>query len=131
MSHFGSRDFLVDVARGKHAGLSIVNKFGHATAAVAGDDLWGGASPYDFFPSGAPLQVDIVSTSADDNGTGTTGALTVMVKGLDENWNLVEEEVELDGLTPIVSMTTTFMRLFRAYVITSGSAETNIGDITV
>ena len=121
MSYLTNTNFYLEVAKGNVGGHSIVNKFGHSIATIAGDDIWGGASPYSFFPAAAVL-VDIVSSDANDNGTGPSGALTVLVQGLDENWDHVEEEVTLNGLTPVTTMTTTFIRLFRAQVITSGSS---------
>ena len=130
MSYLTNTEFYFEVAKGNIAGHSAVNKFGHSAATVAGDDVWGGVSPYTFFPAAAVL-VDIVSTSANDNGTATSGALTVLVQGLDENWNYVEELVTLNGLVPVTTMTTTFIRLFRAFVVTAGATEGNEGDITV
>jgi len=124
-----TEDFYLEVAKGNVEGHSSVNKFGHNPAAVAGDDIWGGGGAYIFYPTAGVL-IDIVSTADSDNGATATGALTVVVQGLDENWDWVEEEVTMDGTTPVTSMTTTFIRLFRAFVRIAGSSVTNDGDIT-
>jgi hypothetical protein len=123
-------DFYFEVAKGDVEGHSSVNKFGHNHAAVAGDDVWGGGGKYGFYPTAGVL-VDVVSTVDSDNGATATGALTLTVQGLDENWDLVEAEVTINGTTVVTSMTQTFVRLFRAFVRISGSSETNDGDITV
>lgn len=130
MSYFGTTDFYLEVAKGKIPGHSIVNKFGHNPSTSAGDDVWGGGGRYVFYPTAGVL-VDVVSTADSDNGATATGALTVIVQGLDENWDRVEETVTMDGTTPVTTMTTTFVRLFRAFVQISGANETNDGDITV
>jgi hypothetical protein len=123
-------NFYLEVAKGNVPGHSAVNKFGHNPSAVAGDDIWGGGGRYVFYPSSGVL-VDVVSTVDSDNGATATGALTLIVQGLDENWDRVEELVTLDGTTPVTTMTTTFIRVFRAFVQIAGASETNDGDITV
>ena len=130
MSYFGQTNYMLEIAKGNVAGHSAVNKFGHNPAAVAGDDIWGGGGRYIFYPTAGVL-VDVVSTVDSDNGATATGALTVIVQGLDENWDFIEETVTMNGTTPVTTMTTTFIRLYRAFVQISGSSETNDGDITV
>ena len=117
------------IARGLIEGASAVNKFGHNPAATAGEDVWGGGGRYVFYPTAGVL-INIVSTVDSDNGATATGALTVIVQGLDENWDFVEETVTMNGTTPVTTMTTTFIRLFRAFVRIAGSSETNDGNIT-
>ena len=123
-------NFYLDISRGVVPGYSQVNKFGHNPTATTGDDIWGGGGTYVFYPTAGVL-VDVVSTVDSDNGATATGAITVIVQGLDENWDKVEELVTMDGTTPVTTMTTTFIRLFRAFVQISGASETNDGDITV
>lgn len=123
-----TNDFYLSVAKGEIAGHSSINKFGHNPAAATGEDVWGGGGAYAFFPATAQA-MDIVSTSANDTAAGT-GARTVIVYGLDASWNEVSETVTLNGATP-VNLVNSYIRMFRAIVLTAGSSETNEGNITV
>jgi len=121
-------DFYLKVAMGEVPGYSSVNKFGHNPAATTGDDVWGGGGVYAFYPSTAQA-VEIASTDADDNSTGT-GARTAIVYGLGTAWQESSEEVTLNGTTP-VDLDSSFIRLFRCVVLTAGSSGANEGTLTV
>jgi hypothetical protein len=73
----------------------------------------------------------VVSDSTDDDGDPAgTGALTLTVFGLDTDYNEVEETVTLNGVGAVTT-TQTFLRVHRAYVLTAGSAGTNVGNISI
>jgi len=80
------------------------------------------------FPSSA-LQMTVSSTSANDTSAGT-GARTVVVQGLDANYNEVTETVTMNGQTA-VTMTTAMLRVNYAYVATAGSGNSAAGDIYI
>ncbi len=80
------------------------------------------------FPSAA-LQMTVSSTSANDTAAGT-GARTVVVQGLDANYNEVTETVTLNGQTP-VTMTASLLRVNYAFVGTAGSGNSAAGDIYI
>jgi len=80
------------------------------------------------FPSAA-LQMTVSSTSANDTAAGT-GARTVVVQGLDANYNEVTETVTLNGQTP-VTMTASLLRVNYVLVGTTGSGNTAAGDIYI
>jgi hypothetical protein len=124
-----NEDFYLEVSKGTIPGHSKINKFGHNPAATTGEDIWGAGGTYPFFPTAGVL-VDIVSTDAAD-AAAIGGAIQVVVSGLDENWEEVSETVTLTGTTPVTTMSTTFIRLFRAFVLEAGATNTNAGDITV
>ena len=110
-----------------------VNKFGRIPDIDGGDtneDIWDGTGAY-AFPSTATA-MKISSSSTDDDGTPTagTGALTVRVIGLDANWLEVEQDVTLNGQAG-VSIPTSLIRVYRAYVLTAGTGEVNAGDIWI
>jgi len=122
--------FLLAVALGMVPGYSSVNKFGHNTAAADGDDVWGGGGEYEFYPTSA-VSVDVKSSqAADDGDPGGTGARTIVIQGLDENWEEASEEITLNGTTE-VAVPGTWMRLFRCVILTAGSTHSNVGNITV
>ena len=123
-----NKDFMLEVAKGNVVGHSHINKFGHNPTADAGDDIWGGDGAYPFFPTAA-VSVDIISTSTDDDDGGT-GAIQVMVQGLDASWEEQSETVTLNG-TGAVELSNDYVRLFRAFVLEAGTGNTNAGVITV
>ncbi len=127
------------IASGAVAGLSGVNKFGRNaevdTAQAA--DIWEGAQGnvgnqfynYPGFLSVAAL-INIASSDDEDGGAGTdTGALTLQMYGLDEDFLLQDEEIILNGNGVVVSANT-YIRVFRLIVKTAGSVGWNIGKIT-
>lgn len=57
--------------------------------------------------------MSIVSASANDN-PGGSGLGSIFILGLDENWDLQTEEIDLDGITPVVT-TKTWIRIMLMY----------------
>ncbi len=88
-------------------------------------DLWGGGGVYTGFPDASvtPEQFGIASDSALDTANGT-GARSVLVVGLDANWNEISEVVVLAGTTEVFT-TNTYRRFIRMQVATSGSSVVN------
>ena len=80
------------------------------------------------FPAAA-LQMTVSSTSANDTSAGT-GARTIVVQGLDANYNEVTETVTMNGQTA-VTMTASLIRINYAYVATAGSGNSAAGDIYI
>ena len=120
--------FLVAVAQGNVAGYSSVNKFGHNAAAETGDDIWSGGGTYAFYPTNA-MAMEIVSTDTNDV-SGGAGAQSVTVFGLDANWDEISETVIMNGTTA-VDLTNTYRRMYRAFVNTIGTSDSNVGDISI
>jgi hypothetical protein len=80
------------------------------------------------FPAAA-LQMTVSSASANDTSAGT-GARTIVVQGLDANYNEVTETVTMNGQTA-VTMTASLIRVNYAYVATAGSGNSAAGDIYI
>jgi hypothetical protein len=91
------------------------------------ETIWSHGGLY-AYPAAA-IQMKVSSSSANDDATGT-GARTIVVSGLDANYNEISETVELDGQTEVLT-TKTFIRVFRAFVATAGSGGTAAGTIYV
>lgn len=73
----------------------------------------------------------VVSDSvADDASPAGTGLWTMLVDGLDADYNAVTEIVQMNGTTP-VNTTTSFIRINSLQAITAGSNGNNVGNITV
>lgn len=80
------------------------------------------------FPAAA-IQMTVSSSSANDTAAGT-GARTVVVQGLDANYNEVTEIVTMNGQTA-VTMTASLLRVNYAYVATAGSGNSAAGNIYI
>jgi hypothetical protein len=129
ISRFGlTEPFDLQVARGQITGHKTIFKFGNnSDINGALETIWSRGGLY-VYPTSA-IQMKVSSSSANDAALGT-GARTVSVQGLDQNYNEVAETVTLTGQTEVLT-TNTFIRVFRAFVITAGSGGTAAGTIYV
>lgn len=112
----------INIARGATTGYSYINKFGYRTNT-------GGTSAYHSvtsqgaytFPTTASTAAVSSSDTAEDNGG------TVLVTGLDANYDEVEETITI-GQTGSVS----FFRINRARMVTAGTGnDVNEGNISI
>ena len=112
-----------DIAEGKRAGYSIVNKFGRNADVDSGApaDIWEGLLTYTGFPTGAAELVTVTSSSINDTSAGS-GARTVSISGLDATGVEQTETVILAG-TGLVDSANTYTRVNRVIVLTSGSSN--------
>lgn len=127
--HAVSEDFYFRIARGLVSGHTFERKFGHNdTVGTTAEVIWDAGGAYNWLASAQTLNI---SSSSTDDAAGGTGALTLLVLGLDANFNLQEEIVVLNGQT-IVTTANTYRRVYRLIVATEGSSEdANAGDISV
>lgn len=120
--------FELQVARGLIDGHKTLFKFGNNPDNNGTlETVWSHSTLYVYPLAATAMKVS--STSANDNITGT-GAHTVLVAGLDANYNEISEIVTLTGQTPVLT-TTVFLRVFRAYVVTAGVSNTAAGTIYI
>lgn len=120
------KDYYMEVSRGNVKGQSHINKFGaNYDTGTSYETLWDYGGDYNWLEN--PVYLQISSSDVDDT-TGDTGARTVIVKGLDENWEEYSETVTLNGQST-VNTTGQFIRVFRMLIDESGSTQTNEGNI--
>ena len=125
-----SMPFLTAAGLGIIPGCTRVTALGHnPNIAVAGTaaDVWEGGGDYPFLA--AASQLEVLSASANDTAAGT-GARTVLVSGLDANYNPISETVTLNGVTPVATVRN-YLRVNVFTTVTSGSGHVNAGDITL
>lgn len=106
----------------------FVIKFGRNTDVDGAEDIIDMGGDYAGWLT-APIVPRVVSNDTDDAATGT-GARTVVVAGLDANYQDQSETVTMNGTTP-VNCVNSYIRVFRAYVATAGSQMNNDGTIVV
>lgn len=120
--------FELQVARGQIQGHSIVTVSGYNSdvdsAAYEMITPIGNLS----YPAAA-LQMTVSSSSANDTSAGT-GARTVLIAGLDANYNMISESVTLDGQTAVTT-TNSFLRINNMLVATTGTGLSNAGTIYI
>jgi len=114
------------IAKGEVNGYSVLNVFGYQPAVGTSDIcVWEDAAPY-VFPTSA-VTMTVVSTSASDD----TGLGKVIISGLDADYNILVEVVDLDGVNPVTT-TNAFLRINNVRLSVAGLNQvTNIGTITV
>ena len=127
-SMYLSPEHFIQISAGNVHGTSHINKFGfNDTVGTDWEPIQVGSSSF-VYPTSAGTAT-VVSDDTDDTSAGT-GARTVEIQGLDSDYNQITETVTMNGTTNVVS-TKSFLRVFRARVITAGSSGGADGTITV
>ncbi len=103
------------IPRGDFYDMSSINKFG-ANAEITKDtyeDIWDGGGEYPF-----PTTAVITKISQTTDQAAMRGE-TIEVQGLDANWDLIVQTIDLDGsnTTTAVTLTTPLIRVFRLKVL--------------
>jgi hypothetical protein len=118
--------FDLQVARGQITFHEAFCQFGINTAVgTSNETVWIGSNTYTFPTVAAVMKIS--SSSTDDDAAGT-GARTVLVDGLNANYERVTEIVSLDGQTQ-VDTTNSYIRVNKMIVLTAGSGGTSVGNI--
>ena len=125
----GDIPFYLAVAQGNVSGYSNVSKFGYNSSIGSSsyESIWETGGVYSFMSTAD--QLEVVSADANDTSVGT-GARTVELQGLDSSYDLLTETVTMNGTTAVTT-TGSFLRIFRARVLTAGTGEVNAGAITI
>ena len=118
------------VSLGLISGVTLVGIIGHNPDVDTGtlpEDCWEEGGSYAFLAVASSLEV--LSSSANDTSAGS-GARTILVTGLDTNYNPLSETVILNG-TSVVALSGSYLRVNAMQVATAGSTTTNEGTITL
>lgn len=119
-------DFTFQVARGQIPGHRSVVVFGFSPDVDTTESTVWPTTGLMTHPAAA-LQMKVSSSNAADTSAGT-GARTVLIQGLDADYNEISETVTLNGQTAVTT-TNSFLRINYAIVTTAGSTESAAGDI--
>ena len=117
----------IPIANGDVAGYAAIHKFGrNPNVGNAPETIWMYGGKYQYLDVGAASTLYAYSADAQDSASGD-GARTITILGLDNNFNEIEETVTVGG----TATTLEFLRVYRAYVATTGSLDTNKGDVLI
>lgn len=124
--------FEFNVAAGMIPGAEVVHKFGHDEDLDESNlkTVWDVNTSV---PVSYSSVLSLVSSSTADNGVSSpagTGARTVLIYGLDANYDAITETVTLNGTTPVTT-TKVFTGINRMVVTSAGTGRKNAGAITV
>ena len=120
--------YTLQVSKGQVAGATPLYKFARNPDINSTEEtIWEHGGNY-VFPTSAAVRY--VSSSDANDTNGGTGANKVRVFGLDANYALIEEEVELAGQTQVAT-SLSYLRIYRAYVTLAGSGGTAAGTVYV
>ena len=113
------------------------NVFGHTTKTLRGhnsdigigtEDVWGPGAALVYLAAAETME--IASTDDEDGGAGTdTGALTLLLEGVDGTGAYISESITLNGTTNVTSVNS-YLRVNSLTVLTAGSVGWNIGIIS-
>jgi hypothetical protein len=118
----------IAISRGLFEGYSIVQKFGRngdIDTATVPEDIWNGGGAYAGFPTGAPEEFQVFSSSASD-----TGVLTFTYLPTTTSTAYLTATVTLNGTTPVNTGVTGY-RMHTAQYNTGASTTFNVGTITI
>jgi len=124
-----SMPYTYDIARGTITGRQAVRRFGHNLDVGTSAETVSHIGTVMYYPAAAEI-LKIKSDDADDDGAPAgAGARTVWIQGLDNNYELIQDTVTMDGTTA-VDTNVAFLRVLMMKVVTAGASGFNEGVIT-
>ena len=124
-----SEPFELQVSRGQISFHEFVHKFGfYDSVGTSITTIWSQGGVYSYLSAASTLYISSSSTA--DTGAGT-GARTVTVSGLDNNFDQKVETVTLNGQSGVELNGSTWFRVNRIVVDTAGSGGANAGVLYV
>lgn len=123
-----SLDFLLAISTGLVEGFKHKHKFWeNPDVWTAEETIWAQGWIYSYLTTASKVKV----SSSDVNDTSAwTWARTIIIEGLDANYNEISETISLNGQT-WVETTKSFLRILSVIVLTAWSGWTAAGDIYV
>lgn len=121
MSREFTRDFLIEVQKGTIPGHSLVHKFGR-NASVPNGTFEGVnqlSASFNFLTAATTVRIKAGGNAAD--AVAGNGARTVKINGLDNTGAFATETINTNGVGASSNTSTSFWRVFRAYVATCGT----------
>lgn len=104
---------------------NFANTEGISTSLV---DIWPANTVKSYLTAAETM--DITSTSPNDTNSSGSGARTIRIVGLDNNFDEIQEDINMNGTGTVVS-TNSYIRVFKAQVLTVGASGFNEGTINI
>jgi hypothetical protein len=118
----------IAISRGHVEGYRLLYKFGYNPDVNGNEEtVWSEGGDYPWLDSAVTM---FVSSSSANDTSGGTGANTILIQGLDEDYNEIEETVVLNGQTQVATQFS-YLRVHRSYVTLAGSAGTSGGTVAI
>lgn len=130
-----TNDFLLDISQGRAGEYSVVHKFGRNMDVGTSFEPICNSGLYRTPQSGSATQLRVKAGNAAD-ASGGAGARAITLVGIDANGDEITETIATNGESAGTASTNSFMRLYRAFVSSSGtyaaqSAGSHVGAITI
>jgi hypothetical protein len=127
------QEYFIEAARGNIPGASFVHKFGRNDAVPNGSWAHVSLTPFaitNFRQSAVAMRVKAGGNAADT--AAGAGAREVTIQGLDSNGDEASEAVATAGAAASSATTTTFWRVYRAWVSAAGTyTAANTGAVVI
>ena len=119
-------DFLFEIFKGQKTGHKTFHQHGHNDAVgTSFVDIWGKNAKMIYLSSAETM--NMVSDDVNDASAGT-GARTIKVEGLDNDFNEISETVVMNGTTNVLT-TLSYRRVTDITTLTAGTGLENAGQI--
>jgi hypothetical protein len=114
-----ANDLNTDITLGRVSDQTVNNFFGsNPNIGTTPEDIWAAGGLYNWLPTATTLE--ILTLDAADDAAGL-GAQMLLIRGLDENFDEVNEVISLVGAGVSLPSVTTFIRVNRCIVIAAGT----------
>lgn len=128
----GRIDFVDNIMGGTAKELSALGTRLNVSIATNGDDIWNGTATTIPIPPDAGQQMQVVSTSANDDGSPVnTGIQTLLIHYLDNSGTDQEETITMNGTTLVLTAATNIRFVQELHAMTVGSNGSAVGTITI
>ena len=126
----GRSDFILDIAKGKVAGHSLIVIRGHNPSQTSASGFVDMSEFGDITYLTTAETMNIVSTDVDDDGDPVdTGLRTMLIQGVDNTGAAIQEVILLNGTTNVLHLKS-YLRVNTMVGLTAGSSGWNEGVIT-
>jgi hypothetical protein len=113
--------FGLNIQKGLIEDFSAVGQYGYnPSVSTSFVTIWGGSGNYVYPTTAHTITATSSNTGADNGGT-------ILVNGLDSNYNQISETITIGGS----ASTNTFIRVFSARMLTATTGNANVGDISI
>ncbi|HUU46131.1 MAG TPA: hypothetical protein VM118_10405 [Acidobacteriota bacterium] len=134
MTFISSQDYFVNIQRSQVPNTTLIHKFGRNDSVPNGTWAFVNQLGFTAWPLSAVTTVRVKAGGNAADASGGAGAREVIVQGIDESLNEVQEAITMnaDGTLASSATTITFFRVHRAWVSQVGTYDVaNTGNIVI